>query len=443
MPIMNNKFFAGPDGTNRFNLVMHTADGILFMTGMTFIDFNSILPVFVQKMSGSPILVGLLPALMIIGFNVPQFIGAWMADARPLKKDTCVWLGLVMRLAWILPIIFAFFLPKWGPGPLLAAFFVAFILFVGSSGVNMPLWLTFIASTVPKNWRGRMFSARTFGSGLLGLAAAIGAKKILTSFAFPMNYAVCFLGFVVLSMMSLPFFMKIREQPGVLAKKRPNLWSYIGKTPQLLRMNPKWRNYVIARLFASILIVSIAFFAASAEARFGLDDAHTAMFALFFRVGLLLTAIIWGSLADRAGNLPVLRTGYLLAVIAAVLGAMSRSIQWMVPAMFLAGSFTAAMNVSELNVILEFCTEEERPMYVAATNILLAPIIAILPITAGYLLQHGILDYRGLFIICAVIGGIGWAMLQFAVKAGEHAVTAGPMPPAAGPRTRISPRDIP
>ncbi len=75
----------------------------------------------------------------------------------------------------------------------------------------------------------------------------------------------------------------------------------------------------------------------------------------------------------------------------------------------LLGAFLSADTASFLNIILEFCADEDRPTYIGLTNTLLAPVTTLAPLVGGWLAVQ--LGYRPMFAFAALLACLGAGLL--------------------------------
>ena len=78
--------------------------------------------------------------------------------------------------------------------------------------------------------------------------------------------------------------------------------------------------------------------------------------------------LVWGLIGDRFGHKRVLGAAAFAMALAALMAWASSSLIWMAVTFALVGVYVAADGVSALNIILEFCAEEDRPTYIGLTN---------------------------------------------------------------------------
>ena len=60
----------------RFNVTIGLMDAALFGLGWGFSSFGTIIPLFVSQMTDSAILIGLIPAIHAVGWQLPQLFTA-------------------------------------------------------------------------------------------------------------------------------------------------------------------------------------------------------------------------------------------------------------------------------------------------------------------------------------------------------------------------------
>ena len=75
-----------------------------------------------------------------------------------------------------------------------------------------------------------------------------------------------------------------------------------------------------------------------------------------------------------------------------------------------------------MNIILEFCSPEDRPTYIGLTNTLLAPARTLAPILGGWLATWA--GYRGMFLVALVASILGGLMMTFWVREPRRATVA-------------------
>ncbi|HNS64036.1 MAG TPA: hypothetical protein PKN11_06405, partial [Anaerolineaceae bacterium] len=68
------------------NFIVNVGDGSFFGFALGFTSFGTILPLFISNLTESAILIGLVPAIHNVGWQLPQlFTARWIASLRRLK----------------------------------------------------------------------------------------------------------------------------------------------------------------------------------------------------------------------------------------------------------------------------------------------------------------------------------------------------------------------
>ena len=95
----------------RFNFIVGLLDGGTFGLGMGFGSFAAIIPLFVHHLTDSALLIGLVPAIHNMGWQLPQLLTAgWIARLSRYKPLTLA-LTIHERLPFLGLAIIALLLP--------------------------------------------------------------------------------------------------------------------------------------------------------------------------------------------------------------------------------------------------------------------------------------------------------------------------------------------
>ena len=127
---------------------------------------------------------------------------------------------------------------------------------------------------------------------------------------------------------------------------------------------------------------------------------------------------LWGLLGDRRGHKLVLVGGALALAMAALTVWLAPAWPWLVVAFALLSAFLAADSASMLNIILEFCADEDRPTYIGLSNTLMAPAMALSPLLGGWLADQ--FGFPPMFALAALVSGLGAVLLITLVREPRH-----------------------
>jgi MFS family permease len=152
--------------------------------------------------------------------------------------------------------------------------------------------------------------------------------------------------------------------------------------------------------------------------------AKAGVFTALLVAGHALGTLTLGWVADHAGHRLVLLVGMAATAAANVVALLAPTLPVFEVVFVLAGVHTAAINVSAMNVLLEFApTPEARPTYVGLGTTSMAPVAFAAPLGAGLLADAS--GFRAVFVVALLAGVTGLAMLAALVRDPRRHATAG------------------
>ena len=231
----------------------------------------------------------------------------------------------------------------------------------------------------------------------------------------PASYGICFVAATICMVLSYAALTVVREAPAVSGSAAVALGAYLLRIPALLRRDPNLTWYLVARAFAMVGSMAGGFYTVYALREWSAPASQAGVFTTLLFVGQMAGNAVFGWLADRWGHRLVIMAGVgaTLAGSLIALGAPTLAVFGVVFVML--GAQIAAMNVSALNVMLEFAPGlEEQPTYIGLGTTLMAPIAFGAPLAAG-LLADG-LGFVSVFAASASASAIGLALLLTRVR---------------------------
>jgi len=411
-----SKYPALDSPTLRSNLRAHMMDGALYGLAMSFISFNTILPVFIQQVGGGVVAIGSVPVLWTIGLNFPQIIVVRLTNSVGQVKPSVLRFGLLNRSSFlavgVFTLMFVNDLPTTISVPLLLVL-IFFIAVTGSFGV--PLWFHIFVKTTPMQLRGKLMAIRQLFSSSLGILGGFAVTFILATFSFPNNFALLFVIAYLLSMASYLYLRKLQE-PSALQSSYPNTapsLSAFADGRAILKRNKNFRNFLLSDAFTLMSMSASAFYAVYAIEKFDVPPSYAGTFTVIVMVGMVAGNSVFGYLADSFGhkvNLILLAS----ASVAASMIAISADNILVYGFTFFFMAWTVGLQgISRLSFVAELCSESERPTYVAMTNTITAPTVAV-GILFGWMARA--YGFRTMFGTAALIGFFAAAWLYFFVR---------------------------
>ncbi|MFB3880645.1 MAG: MFS transporter [Armatimonadota bacterium] len=396
-----------------WNFVVITLDAAFFFAGLAFIDPMVVLPILVDKIAGSQVLVGLMSAIQRAGWIIPQLLATSFVLHHRRKKPFVMWPVVLSRLPFI-GLAVAFCLPGAGAhvkALLLLLIGIYTVFFFGDGLVGVP-WHDIIARTIPPKLRGRFFGSINFFGGVLIIIAGQIVKRVLAdpSLPFPENYGRLFIFLCVCMALSTFSLALMKEPKGSALEERQSFLRIVRSIPSVLRQYRPLRRVIIAENIMGVTGLALPFYALYAHKRLHVPDPYGGMFIQVGIVGLMAASVLWAFLNDRHGPRTVLRgvafLGLGTPVAALAIPSLLRAFgaQEHMPHAYslvflLSNAAGSGVWMGVTNYVFEIAPDEIRPLFLGLSQTLAAPIV-LMPLFGGVLLRF--IPYEVLFIIVGV-----------------------------------------
>lgn len=403
----------------RWNFTVNALDGASFWFGMSFISYTIILPLYVSHFTTNPILIGLIPLFATSGYLLPQILTANAVERAPRKKFFPVTIGFFLeRLPIILLAPATYFWAVGRPALALTAFFILYAWHTFGAGLIVVGWQDLIAKIIPVDRRGRFFGITNFLGNGAGILGALAVPFILDKFTFPLGYVFSFAVAATLIFISW-IFLSLTREPAVKSNKPPvSDLDYMRTLPEVLRKDRNFRMYLLSQIIFSISGMATGFLTVYAVKTWEMPDAQASGFTIALQIGLTLSNLFFGFLADRKGHKLSLEISLMLNVLSLFLAILAPNPWWFFPIFFLRGAVNAGTFISCISIVYEFTDPDNRPTYIGLANTIPGASAAVAPLIGGWL--AGAVSYRAMFILATVIGVLGWAVLRFGVRDPRH-----------------------
>jgi MFS family permease len=397
----------------RWNFTFNLLDGAAFWFGYSFASASTILPLFVSKLTSSPLAIGLLAVLAQASWFLPQLLTAKAVEQLPRKKPIIVNLGLFLeRLPTWLWVVAALLAAR-RPGLALLLFLAAFAWHGLGAGVLATAWQDLLARCIPVNRRGRLFGTTMFIGAAMGAVGAAVSAWLLKTYPFPINFALTFAiaaGAITLSWLFLALVREPVQAVNVPPQSTREYWSGL---PRIIRQDDNFRQFLGARTLMALGAMGTGFIAVTAVSRWAVSDSTVSVYTAALLVGQTAGNLTLGWMADRYGHKRSLEIAALASFFAFALAWLAPSAEWYFVVFALLGISSGAYIVSGILVVMEFCEPGRRPTYIglANTSVGLASIAA--PLFGAWLAG---ISYAWLFAIGATVNLTAFAMMHWRVR---------------------------
>ncbi len=176
----------------RPNTVYNILDGAFFGFALGFASFITIIPLFFSTLTDSAILIGMIPAIHNVGWQLPQLLIANRVSRQRRYKPMVLMLTIHERLPFLGLAILAWYSPHLG---IQQTLIIAFLLLIWQglgSGFTAAPWQSMIARIIPADRRGTFYGSQSSAANLLASFSAIFAGIILSKLVSPLDFTLCF-----------------------------------------------------------------------------------------------------------------------------------------------------------------------------------------------------------------------------------------------------------
>jgi len=387
----------------RRNFVLLMLDGATFSFAISLLSETTILPAFVQALTGSSLLVGLVAATYAIGHYLPQLIGAHLARGRVRRKPLLLAIVISERVGILAIAITAQLIGVFDSDTIVVLFFLAFCVYAITTGLIGPVYGDFVAKALTRG-RGLFYGITQLFGGVLGFSSALVAESLIRSHPFPGGIQLCFWICFGLSFLSIVFVSSLKEEPYPHVDPRPSLWTTFAEIPAILRRDRSYSRYLVARAVLAFATLGVGFVAVH-----GIETVLRPSDAALLAAVFILSQAVLGFVVGLVGNylgfkVVVILGGALLAagMVGAIVAASAPGYLLVFAAL---GGANAVTIIADPNMSIEFAPPDKTSLYLGTTSTLLAPFFILGPLAAGAV--AGLLGYSAIFAAAAVLAVVG------------------------------------
>lgn len=386
----------------KHNYIFNVLDGAFFGFAIGFASFTTVLPLFFSTMTSSAVLIGLIPAIHNMGWQLPQLFLAGRISRLERFKPLTLWMTINERLPFLGLAIVALLLPKINTTLALALSFL-FLVWQGmGAGMAANPWQNLIGRIIPMDMRATFFGLQSAAANLLGSGGALAAGYILSRHSDTRGYAISFFiacGFFVVSWFALAQTREEDRMLGGLEVPPVDIWKDMRA---ILSKNISFRWFLASRILTQFAGMATAFYTVYAVRYLNMDELTAGVLTSVLLITQTIANPLLGWMADRWSRKAVLTLGAVCTALSALLAYLAVDLALFYPVIVLMGVGNVAYWTIGLALSLDFGEEHERPVYVGMANTLIAPATILAPFLGGLLADSA--GYRTTFIVAAVVG---------------------------------------
>lgn len=403
----------------KHNVLVNMLDGAFFGWGVGFSSYTTIIPLFVSTLTSSATLIGLIPAIHNMGWQLPQLLLAKRISRMERVKPFVVKATIHERLPLLGLGIVSLLVPVVG---VQVALLLTFLLLVWQglgSGFTANAWQIMISKVIPGNILATFFGAQSAGANLLASLGAYLAGLLLVALKPPFDFASCFFITSGLYFFSWFFLNATREEPSLIKSEAITpqpLWQDITR---ILKQDKSFTNFLISRFFSQFGMMATAFYAVYAVNQLKVSSVQVGVMTSVLLITQVVMNPLLGRLSDIWSRKWVLVLGALSAAASAILALLVKDHGLFFLVFILTGIAATAFWTIGITISLEFGDETQRPTYVGMANTLISPATILAPLLGGLLADS--FGYSVTFITSAGLALVSSVILIALVKdPGRH-----------------------
>ncbi len=408
--------------TTRSSLKASTWDGV-FATIFSNITGGVLLSNFLLQLGGTPVEIGMLASVPML-VNLLQPVGAFLSERSTSRH----WYGIGIfgpsRLLWLV-LVLGIALSSWhqiDPHSLVILTLAMVLITHVMGSLGSASWLSWMAALVPVRLRGRYFGIRNSAANLTNLI--VGPLLALGISAWPggplEGYGAILLVGVAIGIISLAcqFWMidinpQEQERSAVASddrKNSDNQESNHSHNALASCLSPNFLKFLLYFSFWSFAMnVSSPFFNLYMLDNLGIDVSWVTIYNSLMAGAGLMMLVLWGKLADKIGNRPLLvMVGILVAVTPLLwlgMGADAVSVWVLFPLLhLLKGGTLAAIDLCNNNLQMAVAPGRHQATYFGVAAAVSGVAGAMGTTLGGFLAQQA--NYGGLpamFVLSAML----------------------------------------
>jgi MFS family permease len=388
--------------TLRTNYIVNILDGGFFGLTLGLASFSTVIPLFVSTMTDSALILGLIPAIQNIGWQLPQLMTANYTARMTRFKPAVVLITIHERLPYLALAILAWFMPALDTRLAIVLTFLILAWWALGTGFVANPWLNLIGKVFPGNILGTFLGLQSSALSLFGSLGAFLAGILLEANTGSRGFFFCFLAASLSSVVS--WFMlnatieAKRDEVPESHQQKPILQNSLA----ILKSNTPFRYFLIMKMISQFCLMAFSFYTVYAVRDLAVTDLAVGGLTSAYFISQVVANPLLGFLSDRLGRRRALEVGAVCGAASALCAFLSSSAVWMFPAMILAGTANSAFSTIAMAYCLEFGNEMDRPTYIGMANTFIVPSTIVAPLLGGWIADQS--GFHATFMLAAIAG---------------------------------------
>jgi len=378
--------------------------GIFFNGGLAFSESTTVLPIFLNHLAKSKVLIGLLSSIISrvgsIGSVLPQLFAANKLENKTYKKPVLVIAIIIRALCWGFLALITYLFGKSHPLGIILALFFFLTLFSFMGGIAGIAFYDIWGKAIPSAMRGRFFGYRQLIGGILAIGAGFIVKEILGNkgIPFPDNYAILFLLSFIFISISYLALGSVKESVEEVHKNSLTFGKFLKKAFDIVKNDKNLRIFLWVQIFGGAIAFTLPFYVLYAKDVLSVRLEMVGIFLSAQMLGSVLSNVLWAYVSDFIGNKKVIQMSVFLSSLVPLIALLTPvHLSGLFILLFILLGFSiTGQTIGNINFLLDIAPSKDRPAYVSLKGTLKAPVL-VFPLIGGVIIQH--LSYRFLFMV--------------------------------------------
>ncbi len=370
-----------------------------------FTDINTIIPTMMIRAGGTPVHLGVLTAIMVGGASFMQLIFVFFL-AKKVRKKKYLLIGIYLRVLALLGLGLLLQYAGSMEGVVVIAFIFLLISIFSFSGSFAGISYTdILGKSLLKDKRKLFFVLRQTLTSAAILFSALLVRKLVKSYAYPINYSILFLSAGSLLFIAALGFWYIREKPTNFGDSGLHDISIVRAYKKIFTEDRNVRYFLFLINAGGLGLTVVPFYVALAKESMGLSARTVGNFLLLQIIGMLISNLLWNFLVKRGNYKRLVKVwaiiGFFIPFLALLFGGKLglKASSTLYPFIFLISGFNiSAYQIAVPGILLEISHEENRVLYTALSGAGSITTIVV-PLISGVLIST--LGYHLVFVVTA------------------------------------------
>ncbi len=392
----------------RYNFTYNILDSAFFGSAMGFASFVTIIPLFVSTLTDSAILIGLIPAIHNMGWQLPQLLIANRVSRQLRYKPMVLAITIHERLPFLGLALLAWLAPRISTS---AALFLAFVLLIWQglgAGFTATPWQSLIAKIFPPDRRGTVYGIQSAAFNVLASLSAVLAGYLLGDLESPLDFTLCFLLASLSLVVSWVALFMVREPANPEQFPPTDSGTFWRNIASILKMDTNFRWFLIVRMLSQVAVMGFSFYTVYVVTVMGMDEMSIGIMTGVLMATSILANPLMGWIGDHWSYRWIMAIGMLSAITSGILAYWAPDPGWFYLVSILAGIANVAVWTIPMAMVPEFSNLADRPAYIGMANTFIAPVTVLAPLFGGWLAEFA--GYQITFITSA-LGGLATVLV--------------------------------